>query len=67
MLTGAFASAFAFDCRPGLRLDPHTNTSALTPSDDWIKRYFSVAFSSYLSLSLIFYQSALGVKAPVSA
>jgi len=38
-----------------IRLDPHADTGALTSSADWIKRYFSVAFSSYLSLSLIFY------------
>jgi len=50
-----------------IRLDPHTDTSALTPNVDWIKRYFSLAFSSYLLPSPIFHQSALSVKTPVSA
>jgi len=34
---------------------------------DWVKCYFSVAISSYLSPSPIFHQSALGVKVLVSA
>jgi len=30
-----------------IKLDLHADTGALTPSIDWIKHYFSVAFSSY--------------------
>jgi len=48
-------------------LDPHADIGALTLSVDWIKRYFSIAFSSYLPPSLIFHQSAIGVKPPISA
>jgi len=42
-------------CAIALKLDPHADISALTPSADWINCYFSVTFFSYLSLSLIFY------------
>jgi len=41
---------------PGnLKLDSHADTGVLTPSVDWMKWYFSVAFSTYLSPSLIFH------------
>jgi len=43
------------------------DTDALTLSVDWIKRHFRVAFSSNLSPKPIFHQSALSVKASVSA
>jgi len=42
-------------------------TSAFTPSVDWIKHRFSVTFLCYLLPSPIFYQSTLGVKAPMFA
>jgi len=48
-------------------LDPHADTSTLTPSADWVKCYFSVAISSYLPPSPIFHQSALSVETLVSA
>jgi len=50
-----------------IRLDPHADTGALTPSVDWIMCHSSVVFSSNLPPTPIFHQSALSVKAPVSA
>jgi len=47
-------------------MNPHADTGALTPSIDWLKRCFSGAFSSYLSVTH-FSPINAGVKAPVSA